>query len=465
MVGTSLRRRCGHLLLTVLAGTLFVGSAAAHGGSLGAGGRESIEVPTWLFLLTGGGAVGASFLLSSFVTDRLFVRELHGWSRDAVVPGRRLLVALGKIAGLVGLAAVLGIGFLGPDAALANLGLLLVWVGWWAGFTMTTYLVGNTWPVLDPFRTLASVLPTLDRDYPERLGAWPGVVGLLALIWLEVVSPLADDPGLLATTIVGYGVVTLAGSVVFGPDRWFTTVDPVARVFRYYGRVAPLTRDDETGRLRLRLPGSALTDARLVDGLDEVGFVVALVWVTTYDGLVATPLWADFARSVVAFGVPPAILYPAVLIAGYLVFLGAYWLAARGARRLADSYVSTAVLAQRFAPPLLAIAAGYHLAHYLEYFLSLAPAALAVAPTPLTGPATGEVPIGVIPGWFGALNLTFVLLGHLLAIWVAHAAAFDRFPGRLQAIRSQYTFTLVMVGYTMTSLWIVSQPTVTPPFL
>ncbi|AQL43812.1 hypothetical protein BV210_14350 [Halorientalis sp. IM1011] len=465
MVSTSLRRRSGHLLLAVLAGTLFVGTAAAHGGSLGAGGRESIQVPTWLFLLTGGGAVGASFLLASFVTDRLFIRELHGWGRDAVVPGRRLLVALGKIAGLAGLAAVLGIGFLGPDAALANLGLLLVWVGWWAGFTMTTYLVGNTWPILDPFRTLSSALPTLDRDYPERFGAWPSVVGLLALIWLEVVSPLADDPGLLATTIVGYGVVTLAGAFVFGPDRWFTTVDPVARVFRYYGRVAPLTRDDETGTLRLRLPGSALTDARLVDGLDEVGFVVALVWVTTYDGLVATPLWADFAPAVVDLGVPPAVLYPLALVVGYLVFFGAYWLAARGARRLADSYVTPAVLARRFAPPLLAIAAGYHLAHYLEYFLSLFPAALAVAPTPLAGPAAGEVPIAVIPGWFGALNLTFVLLGHLLAIWVAHAAAFDRFPGRLQAIRSQYTFTLVMVCYTMVSLWIVSQPSVTPPFL
>ena len=465
MVGTSLRRYCGRLLVPVLAGTLFVGTAAAHGGSLGAGGRESIQIPTWLFLLTGGGAIGASFLLSSFVTDRLFIREFHGWGRDATVPARRLLVALGQLAGLAGLAAVIGIGLFGPDAALANLGLLLVWVGWWAGFTMTTYLVGNTWPVLNPFRTVASVLPTLDRDYPDRFGAWPSVVGLLALIWLEVVSPLADDPRLLATTILGYAAVTLTGAFVFGPDQWFADADPVARVFRYYGRVAPLTRDDDTGRLRLRLPGSALTDARLVDGLDEVAFVVALVWVTTYDGLVATPLWRGFATWIVGVGVPPMILYPAVLVAGYVAFLGAYWLAARGARRLADSYVSTRVLAQRFAPPLLAIAAGYHLAHYLEYFLSLAPAALAVAPTPIAGPATGEVPIGVVPGWFGALNLTFVLLGHLLAIWVAHAAAFDRFPGRLQAIRSQYTFTLVMICYTMTSLWIVSQPTVTPPFL
>ena len=465
MVETSFRRHCGRLLVPVLASTLFVGTAAAHGGSLGASGRDSITIPTWLFLLTGGGAVGASFLLASFATDRLFVREFHSWSRDAIVPGRRLLVLLGRLAGVGGLVAVLGIGVLGPDAALANLGLLIVWVGWWAGFTMTTYLGGNAWPALNPFRTISSALPSLDRAYPDGLGAWPSVVGLLTLIWLEVVSPLADDPGLLAATVVGYTAVTLAGATVFGPDQWFANVDPVARVFRYYGRVAPLTRDDDTGRLRLRLPGSGLTNARLVDGLDEVAFVVALVWVTTYDGLVATPLWRGFATALVDVGVPPVLLYPAALVAGYLLFFGAYWFAALGARRLADSYVSTAALARRFAPPLLAIAAGYHLAHYLEYFISLLPTALAVVPTPLAGTATGEVPIAVIPGWFGALNLTFVLLGHLLAIWVAHAAAFDRFPGRLQAIRSQYTFTLVMICYTMTSLWIVSQPTITPPFL
>jgi hypothetical protein len=70
-----------------------------------------------------------------------------------------------------------------------------------------------------------------------------------------------------------------------------------------------------------------------------------------------------------------------------------------------------------------------------------------------------------MPSWFGGLELAFVLVGHLVAIWVAHATAYDVFPGRLQAIRSQYPFILVMVLYTMVSLWIVSEPSVTPPYL
>ncbi|WP_136716441.1 hypothetical protein [Halorientalis salina] len=442
---------------------LFVGPATAHGGSLGANARETIAVPTWLFLLTGGSAVGASFLLASFVTDRRLIRDIHGWYRARPFPARRVARLAGHLLGVAGLLVVLVLGYLGPSEALANPAILVVWVGWWAGFTATTYLVGNTWPVLNPWRTVSSLLPSADRAYPESLGAWPSVVGLLALVWLEVVSPLADEPRLLVGVVVGYTAFTLAGALVFGPDRWFGSVDPVARVFRYYGRVAPVKWDETADRLRLRLPGTGLSETRLVDGFDEVAFVVAIVWVTTYDGLVATPLWTGFARSAVDLGVPPMVLYPVAMIAGYLVFLAAYWLAAGYSRRMADSYRSQAYLARRFAPSLLAIAAGYHLAHYLGYFLSLLPAAITVLASPFTAPAT--VPVAQLPGWFGGLNMAFVLLGHLLAIWVAHATAFEVFPGRLQAIRSQYSFTLVMVLYTMTSLWIVSQPSVQPPFL
>ncbi|PSP64668.1 hypothetical protein BRC76_01435 [Halobacteriales archaeon QH_8_67_36] len=445
----------------VLCLLLAAGTATAHGGSLAGGGRDSITVPTWLFLSTGGAAVGASFLLASFVTDRSFIERIHGWGAPLTESDSRLPGLLARAVGLAGYVTVLAIGFLGPTTPRTNLAILLVWVGWWAGLAMTTYLIGNTWRALNPLDTIALALPSLDRPYPDRVGAWPGVVGLLALIWLEVVSPLADDPRLLATAVVGYSVLTLSGAVVFGRKTWFAEADPVERVFRYYGRVAPIGRVD--GRLRLRLPGMDLSTPRLVDGRDEVAFVVALLWGTTFDGLVTTPAWRDLTTPLVTAGLPAQLLYPLALAAGFALFLGAYLLAVRLSRRVAETYLDAGELAERFAPPLLAIAAGYHLAHYLGYFLVLVPALWVTLLSPLSDP--GTVPVYDPPGWFGGVGIAAVIAGHLVAIWVAHAAAYDAFPSRLQAVHSQYPFIAVMVFYTMTSLWVISRPEVPLPHL
>ncbi|MFC6834986.1 hypothetical protein [Halomarina ordinaria] len=475
---------CGHV---VIASGAFVGSVHAHAGSLG--GAAPVTVPSWLLAVTGGGAVVASFLFTSVVTDRALVRAPYergptvSLDRARTV-GRRLL----SLVGVLALLAVVVVGFVGPVAAVANLGVLLVWVGWWAGYSTTVYLVGNTWPALDPWRTIARHLPSLGYPYPARLGAWPSVVALLALVWLEVVSPLADAPRLLASVVLCYTLVTLAGASVVGRDVWFDRVDPVSRVFRYYGALAPVQRVD--GRLALRVPGAALTVSglsgsptdrprtaersvradggrvrarRLVAGPDDVAFVVALVWVTTFDGLVSTAAWAGVARPLVDAGLPPLAVYLGALVVGFLLALGAFRLAARLARRSADAFVAPAELDRRFVLALVPIAAGYHLAHFLGYFLSLSPALAATLADPLSPPMA--LVVLVPPAWFGGLQVGFVVLGHLVGVWVAHVVAFETFTGRLQPLRSQYPYVALMVLYTTTSIWLLTQPYARPPFL
>jgi hypothetical protein len=512
------------LVAVLVALPAFAQPALAHAGSL-SGSLGSVQAPFWLVVVTGGGVVAASFLFATLVTDHETIRAVNDRRLVLPVGALRRLVPGVRALGVVGLAAVVVVGLVGPRDPLLNLAVLVVWVGWWAGYTMSAYLVADSWALLNPWRTLTSLLPGARQSLPERVGAWPSVAGLLLLVWLEVVSPVGESPTTLAVVVLAYTVVTLAGAARYG-SAWFDRVDPVARVFRLYGLMAPVQRGDPTAttdgdtaadavarrsaahdggvtvprgrgpvsdgnagadatptaspgstpavdataeaardaatrgpRATLSLPGTAL--ARYPGAMDagDAAFVVALLWVTTYDGLVSTPTW-NGAVGAVAPVVPPSVTHLLTVVVGFGLFVLLYRLSTRYVRRTAETYVTTRFVAGWFAPALVPIAAGYHVAHFLGYFLSLAPAFLTVVASPLSAPTS--VTLLTLPGWFGSLQLGFVVAGHLLAVWVAHVRAFELFPGRLQPIRSQYPFVVVMVVYTMTSLWVVAQPFTAP---
>lgn len=418
------------------------GVVGAHGGALSGARPARLAVPAWLLLVTGGAVVGVSVLLASFATDPALVEPGRPWRRS--FDGARLRRALapaGRLAGLVALAAVVAAGLFGPTPGVRRAAVLVVWAGWWGGYAATVYLVGNTWQTVDPFATLARPLGDGLVEYPDRLGRWPAVAGLLLLVWVEVASPLADRPRWLALAAAGYLLCTLVGAGLVGVGPWFRNVDPLSAAFRQYGRLAPLQRSPRG--VRLALPGSTVVEGAPADRA-EVGLVLALVWGTAFDGLVHTPPWAAALRRLAGVGVPPDLLYALALAAGFLLLVALFRLAAAAVRRSAPTCLPRATVEGAFAPPLLAVAAGYHLAHHLGSLLALAP-----------GPS---------PAWVGGLSAAAVLGGHLLAVWLAHGVALRRFPSRVQAIRSQYPVAAVTVGLTMLSLWIVTRPYVAPPF-
>ena len=459
---------------------------------------DALAVPRWLYVATGGAAIGASALLAGFVTDRRFVAAIHGWRRDLC--GDRLRRGGSAAAGVVGvvlLVLVIYRGLVGPQIPTLNLAVIVVFAGGRAGLTMAAYAVGNLWPALNPLRIL-NRLPGVVA-YPERLGRWPALGGVLLLIWVETTTAVTRQPDVLATALVGYVGVALVGSVAVGGDAWLRNVDPIATALRFYGSVAPLAWD--RGRLTASIPGMRLvsavdpdgavagsegtetggnvgrtdggdadgrtgnpdTDDRIFSGLDDVAIAVALVWELTFSGFVTTEQGAAAVRTIAAAGVPPRLVYAGLFLGGFVAFYLAFLGAARVATRRILTTRSPRTLAVAFAPSLLIIAAGYHLAHYFGFFLSLSPSLVASLAAPLSAPANPVV--FTLPAWVSALNIGFVLGGHLVAIWVAHSTAYQLFPSRLQAIRSQYPFVLVMIGYTAVSLWLISLPTASPAFL
>ncbi|WP_114578119.1 hypothetical protein [Saliphagus sp. LR7] len=456
-------RGTGLVLGTLALAVCASGGATASNAVVGlSGSGGEITVPTWLYLASGGGVIGAMALLSMLVTDRVVIEGYHDRTVDLPIDAlHRVGDAVLGIVGIAGLAFVLVVGVAGPQTGLVSGAVLLVFVGARAVLTMVAYAVGNPWPAINPWRRVAAALPTLGRSYPRRAGHWPAVAALLALIWLEVVAPLSSSPRALAAAVAGYSLVTVAGGVVFPTETWFRRADPLSVWFRCYGSVAPIQRTDDG--LALRAPGARLGDDDVLAELSGVAFAVLLVWELTYSGFIVTPPGARAVEAAVGLGLPAELVYLLLLVGGFAAFWGAYWAAAGLTRRRAETFLSRRYLAVRFGPALLAIAAGYHLAHYAGFAIQLWPAFLDSLLMPLSPPANPTR--YALPGWFGYVEIAGILSGHVLAVWVAHTVSFELFPGKLQAIRSEYPFVALMIAFTVVSLLLVSLPETGAPYV
>lgn len=451
------------VLAIILALPILTGIVSARGGSVGGTATRSASIPMWLTVLTGGAVVAGSFVFTSFLTDHESVRDVN--ARSLPLPVVPSLESVIKTAGeFIGIATVIFVvyrGLVGTVRPQYNAAILIVWTGWWAGYSMSTYFVGNSWPILNPWKSVASRLPTFDRAYPERYGRWPSVGFLLLLVYAEVVLPVDTVPRLLSLVIVAYSGVTLAGAVVYGEETWFETVDPISGMFRMYGRIAPVQKTDDG--YTLKFPGALLAESDTAASKDTVAFTIALLWGTSFDGVVTTGSWSRLTRAVVESGVPYPLVYLFGLGTGFAVFYGAYRFAAARARKRTDTPVTAEFIEGWFVPALIPIAAAYHVAHYLTYFLGLSPALVVAVSNPFAAPET--LYTLTIPAWFINVKLLLIVAGHVLGVWIAHSLALSLFPGSLKPIRSQYPFIVVMVLYTMTGLWIIAQPYVTPPYV
>ncbi len=56
------------------------------------------------------------------------------------------------------------------------------------------------------------------------------------------------------------------------------------------------------------------------------------------------------------------------------------------------------------------------------------------------------------------VGLISIIIGHVMAVVTAHIIAIRYIERREMALRSQYPVLLLMVGYTILSLWILAQP-------
>jgi hypothetical protein len=465
-------------------------------------------LPLWLWV-----SGAAATIVLTFAVVAVFVRERRSdmrWRADLLryavfrAIAHPAIVAAMRWLAVALLALSVCAGLSGAQSPYANVVTPMVWVVWWVGIAFLSALGGDVWAIVNPLRTLfgwAEALcarvtggGSLSRRiaYPRKLGAWPAVVLFIAFAWCELIWHDKDVPRAIAGAVLGYAAITWAGMFVFGRDAWLRNGDAFALAFGVLARFAPLDigpRADAGRRCRLGLrpPGAGLLVAEPVAPPFLV-FVLLMLATVTFDGFQETPLMqridtaAQTARASATllfalseWGIDETqavhtlalVAFPLLFVA---IFLLVSWAMLRAARRSLPAGARGARAldaACAFVLTLVPIAVAYHLSHYLSLLLTAGQFIIPLASDPfgfgwnLFGTATYKVDFGIVSPyfvWYSAVGL--IVVGHLVAVLLAHAEALRFFGSRRAALASQLPMMLLMVAYTTLSLWIFAQPIV-----
>ncbi|MEZ2127594.1 MULTISPECIES: hypothetical protein [unclassified Sinorhizobium] len=438
--------------------------------------RYDLPLPLWHYIVGAGAAVLLSFLVTAVVVgggDGLRANRRLPLPRWLVNGVRRVLGGLALAVFLLLLLA----GFFGAQEDWdSNLLPVSVWVVWWVGVTYVSALVGGVWPLIDPWRAAARIFPRPRAPlvWPGRVGAWPAVFLFLAFAWCELAWTENAVPGKLATLILAYSLLTWMGMALFSVKEWCANADPFAVFFGLIGRFAAF--DVKNGALVIRPFGAGLSMARPPTAATAAFVIVALATVS-FDGIRETPFWDNVVGLIMRLfydsGIIAGIGYTAAdsvvktlgLLVTPLVFAMVYLGTCALVGRIAGEPLDHT--ARRYVLSFVPIALGYHLAHYLSYLLIQGQAVWPLLSDPLNlgwdlfGTRHSTIDIGVIGMRFVWLFAVLaIVLGHVAAVMLAHQEALRKAPSRVTAVTSQAPMVVLMVAYTMLSLWILSQPVV-----
>jgi hypothetical protein len=473
--------RYAHRLLVLSLSALFVVAERAHAHGIGV--RYDLPIPLWLYLAGAGITVALSFAALAFfmrtvTASRDYVRVTVLWSGPAnfVVSGAALAA---RTVGVGIYLMLIYAGLFGAQSPLKNIAPVMIWAVWWVGTLYVSALLGNVWALLNPLDTLfvraealyARLRPgrPLSRGlrYPEPLGAWPAVALLLVFIWMELVWEGSDHPAPLAAAMLAYSALTWTGMLLFGRAEWLCRGEVFSLVFGLLARFAPTEVRASRGSnraLALRPYAVGLLQ-RERPSASRVALVIVLLAAVTFDGFMETTLWAALAHGNDVWR------RTAGVIAAPLLFLIVYLLSCQLIAWCSGTQARMWPIAGAFVLTLVPIAIAYHLAHYLSFLAAAGQYLIPLASDPfgfgwdLFGTRNAFVGPGVVDArtvWY--VSVAVIVAGHVTAVYLAHRVALEEFPDRRSALRSQWPMLVLMVGYTMTSLWIISQPIVTRRF-
>lgn len=472
-------RKTPAVLLAAAALLAVPAAAAAHGFFL----TPRLPFPVWLFGIVAGLIVVGSFAAVGFMWRAPLLTERR-WRPTRLAVGPVVRTVMEMLAGALGvliLVVVIWSGREGSTQSLHTFATVWVFVIFWTGLPLLHVLFGDVFRALNPWRAVGRIVggaaalyvrPPAGQElrpllaYPAWLGRWPAVAGVLGFVFLELAS--SRSPGAVADATVVYTAFTFVGMALFGTRAWIANGEAFSVYFNLFARMSAVeTRD---GRVGLRRPLSALVDLPPAPG--TVALVAVMVGSVSYDGASGSAWWQSALREIMLtlqdLGLSPVASEKGGSFIGIVLFcIGAglvYHLGVLGMRAATGGH-GVGELGRRFATTLVPIALAYLLAHYLTLLIISGQNVIPAVSDPLGdgssdwfGTADVEPDPGTLsPEAFWYLQIGALVAGHVAAVALAHDLALQVFRRATEAVRSQLAMLLVMVGFTVFALWLLSE--------
>ncbi|WP_338674317.1 hypothetical protein V1460_15590 [Streptomyces sp. SCSIO 30461] len=356
---------------------------------------------------------------------------------------RGILQALGLAAAVFVAAHLL----LGPDDLDRNPAPGAVYVLFWVGLVPASVVFGPVWRLLNPLRTLHSHAcralgrdPRSGRPLPRAMGYWPAGVGLFAFTWLELASREPASRAALLTFLLLYAAAQLGGAAVYGA-RWFDRGDAFEVYSALLGRLSPLARRPHDRLLVLRSPFNSLDAVPVAPGLTAT--LCVMLGSTAYDGFSKAPWWITTLQTSPLGRTGAATLGLAASCAIVALLYASCAIAARLISGPGQERPTNA-----FAHSLIPIATGYLFAHYLSLFIIESSRTVTIAWGADNPPPPADL---LSPSALASLQVTAIVLGHVLGVIAAHDRSVRLFPPS-RAVAGQLPLLVLMICYTVGGL-------------
>ena len=485
------------------------GAAQAHA----FGERYDLPVPLWMNVIGGGAVVVLSFVIAAWYLQpdtQASPPRANLVSGKWLLPVRTALKVISVFLFVIGLLA----GFIGEPDYSRNAAPTIFWVIGWVGLAFASVLLGNIWLTVNPWRIvfqwaealwrrLTGRRLSLELPYPRQIGVLPGILMVVGFVWFMLASGLAGNSRALACAVSSYSAITFAGMIIFGAATWLSHGEAFTLIFGVLARFAPTELRVSDRALCVQADCAPERDGSCVDcpeafllappekrevslrgygmglilqhplSLSMIVLALMVLGLVAFEGFMDTAQWIDVMVSLGEIEESDGIHAPVKTTLSFLVataiLFGLFYLVCAAMRMIGYVGVarkrSTLEIMGLFVLSLVPISIAYHVAHYLYWFFTQIQFVVPAASDPfafgwdLFGgrnfvPDRAAISLKVI--WHTAI--VAIVVGHVIAVYVAHRVALNVFGTRRAALLSQIPMLLLMVAYTMTSLWMLAQP-------